>query len=124
MATNTTAKKTTATKTKPPTKEASTEIVAEVVAPREVLTKKDIIARAVEISGVKKKDARPSVEAALQVVLSSLADGTEVSVPPYGKIRIVKEKDIKGGKMITAKIRVTSGAGSIPVAAPLAEAEE
>jgi len=124
MATNTTAKKATATKTKPPTKEASTEIVAEVVAPREVLTKKDIIARAVEISGVKKKDARPSVEAALQVVLSSLADGTEVSVPPYGKIRIVKEKDIKGGKMITAKIRVTSGAGSIPVAAPLAEAEE
>jgi nucleoid DNA-binding protein len=56
-----------------------------VVAPRDVLTKKDLVARAVEISGVKKKDARPSVEAALQVVLSALAEGNEVNVPPMAR---------------------------------------
>ncbi len=124
MATKTTTKTTTAAKAKPAAKVAPSEVVAEVVAPREVLTKKDIIAQAVEISGVKKKDARPSVEAALQIVFSALANGTEVGVPPYGKIRIIKEKEINGGKMITAKIRVTSGAASIPAAAPLAETEE
>jgi nucleoid DNA-binding protein len=124
MAVKTTSKTKTTAKAKPAKVEAPSEIVAEVVAPRDVLTKKDIIARAVEISGVKKKDARPSVEAALQVVLSALAEGNEVNVPPYGKIRIVKEKAIKGGKMITAKIRINNGSASIPAEAPLAETEE
>ncbi len=109
---------------KPAAKIAPGEVVAEVVAPRDVLTKKEIVAQAVEISGTKKKDARPSVEAALQIVFSALADGVEISAPPFGKIRIVKEKEIKGGKMITAKIRINNGSASIPVAAPLAETEE
>jgi nucleoid DNA-binding protein len=124
MAVKTTSKTKTTAKAKPEKLTASSEVVAEVVALRDVLTKKDIVARAVEISGVKKKDARPSVEAALQVVLAALAEGNEVNVPPYGKIRIVKEKAIKGGKMITAKIRVNDGSASIPADAPLAETEE
>ena len=124
MAVKTTSKTKTTAKTKPKKVTAPSEVVAEVVAPRDVLTKKDLVARAVEISGVKKKDARPAVEAALQVVLSALAEGNEVNVPPYGKIRIVKEKAIKGGKMITAKIRVNDGSASIPADAPLAETEE
>lgn len=124
MAVKTTSKTKTTAKTKPEKVTAQSEVVAEVVAPRDVQTKKDIVTRAVEISGVKKKDARPSVEAALQVVLSALAEGNEVNVPPYGKIRIVKEKAIKGGKMITAKIRVNHGSASFPADAPLAETEE
>ena len=124
MAVKTTSKTKTTAKAKPEKLTASSEVVAEVVALRDVLTKKDIVARAVEISGVKKKDARPSVEAALQVVLAALAEGNEVNVPTYGKIRVVKEKAIKGGKMITAKIRVNDGSASIPADAPLAETEE
>lgn len=119
-----TSKTKTIAKTKPEKVIAPSEVVAEVVAPRDVLTKKDLVARVVEISGVKKKDARPSVEAALQIVLSALAEGNEVNVPPYSKIRIVKEKGIKGGKMITAKIRINDGSASIPADAPLAETEE
>ena len=124
MAVKTTSKTKTTLKTKPEKVPAPSEVVAEVVAPRDVLTKKDLVTRAIEISGVKKKDARPSVEAALQILLSALAEGKEVNVPPYGKIRIVKEKAIKGGKMITAKIRVNNGSASIPADAPLAETEE
>jgi nucleoid DNA-binding protein len=124
MAVKTTSKTKTTAKTKPEKVTAPNEVVAEVVAPRDVLTKKDLVARAVEITGVKKKDARPAVEAALQVVLSALAEGNEVNVPPYGTIRIVKEKAIKGGKMITAKIRINDGSASIPADAPLAETEE
>ena len=124
MAVKTTSKTSTTAKAKPEKLTAPSEVVAEVVALRDVLTKKDIVARAVEISGVKQKAARPSVEAALQVVLAALAEGNEVNVPPYGKIRIVKEKAIKGGKMITAKIRVNDRSASIPADAPLAETEE
>ncbi|NBR52792.1 MAG: hypothetical protein EBT91_04955 [Rhodobacteraceae bacterium] len=85
MAVKTTSKTKTTAKTKPEKVTAPSEVVAEVVAPRDVLTKKDLVARAVEISGVKKKDARPSVEAALQVVLSALAEGNEVNVPPMAR---------------------------------------
>ncbi len=94
------------------------------LAPRETLKKKDIVARAVEISGVKKKDARPAVEATVQVLFAALAEGKEIGFPPHGKIRIVKDREVPGGKMITAKIRVITGPASIPADVPLAETEE
>lgn len=124
MTTKTTSKTSAAGKAKPSAKPAPAEVVAEVIAARNVLKKKDIVDRAVEVSGVKKKDARPAVEAAISVVLAALAAGNDISFPPHGKIRIVKSKDVPGGQMITAKIRISSGAAKIPADAPLAETEE
>ena len=124
MAVKTTPKKSTAAKATTAAKTVKLEVVGEVLAPRETLKKKDIFERAVEISGVKKKDARPAVEAAIQIVFAAMAEGKEINFPPHGKIRIVKDKDVPGGKMITAKIRVTTGPASIPAVVPLAETEE
>ena len=121
MAVKTTPKKSTAAKAPAA---AKAEVVAEVIAARDVLKKNYIVDRAVGISGVKKKDARPAVEAAIRVVFAALAEGNEINLPPHGKIRIVKDKDVPGGKMITAKIRVTTGAAKIPADVPLAETEE
>ena len=47
-----------------------------------------------------------AVEAALAVIAETLRDGTELNLPPLGKLRIVKSKDIGGGAaVLTLKLR-------------------
>ena len=60
MAVKTTPKKSTAAKATTAAKTVKLEVVGEVLAPRETLKKKDIVERAVEISGVKKTPVRLS----------------------------------------------------------------
>ena len=69
------------------------------------LKKKELIDTVVERSGIKKKDAKPVVEAMLAVLGQKLADGRDMNLQPLGKIKINRVKDVQGGRVFVTKIR-------------------
>lgn len=77
-----------------------------------ILKLKDFVDRAADRSGVKKKDAKPAIEAALAVLAEAIEKGEELRLPPLGKLKIAKTRDVPGGKMITLKLRTGSGPGA------------
>lgn len=88
-----------------------------------LMKKKDLIDRVVVESGMKKKDVKPIVEATLEVLAKSLAEGESMNLPPLGKVMINRAKELPNAKVYITKIRQSSGAdtGGNP---PLAEAAE
>ena len=79
----------------------------------EVVKKPEFIDRVIARTSVKKKDAKPAIEAALAELADILAAGGEVVLPPMGKIKAVKVKDLgEGAQMLTLKLRtMKDGAG-------------
>lgn len=72
-----------------------------------VLVKKpELIANVAQRADIKKKDAKIAIEATLAAISELLEDGKDMNLPPLGKIRIVKSKDLDAGaKVFTTKIR-------------------
>ena len=62
---------------------------------------------------MKKRDAKPAIEAALAVLSEALINGEELNLPPMGKLRVMKSKDVgDGAKVLTLKLRtMKDGAG-------------
>ena len=92
-----------------------------------VLKKKELVERVVAASGVKKKDAKPVVEAMLAVLGESLASGRELNLAPLGKLRINRVEDKANGRVIVCKLRQPKDTGTgpdNPPNDPLAEAAE
>ncbi|WP_458790822.1 HU family DNA-binding protein [Yoonia sp. MH D7] len=79
----------------------------------ETVKKPEFIDRAVARTEVKKRDAKPAIEAALAVLAEALENGEELNLPPMGKLRVVKSKDVgDGAKVLTLKLRtMKDGAG-------------
>lgn len=94
------AKAVTAAKPKPVVVTETTPVVAD-----PAMKKKELIEAIVERSGIKKKDAKPVIEAMLDVLGKTLAEGRELNLQPLGKIKVNRTKDVQGGKVIIAKIR-------------------
>ncbi|MGH1578010.1 HU family DNA-binding protein [Planktotalea sp.] len=69
------------------------------------LKKKELIDTVTERSGIKKKDAKPVVEAMLAVLGQTLSEGREINLQPLGKVKINRTKEVQGGSVIIAKIR-------------------
>mgnify|MGYP005988850881 CR=1 FL=1 len=71
-----------------------------------VLKKPDLLDRAVERADVKRKDAKAAIEAALVVLAEALEAGDDINIPPLGKIKVIKTKDLSAGaKALTLKLR-------------------
>ena len=70
-----------------------------------VLRKKELIERVVARSGVKKKDAKPTIEAMLAVLGEALAAGEELNLQPLGKVMVKKTKELPNAKMMVCRIR-------------------
>ncbi len=79
----------------------------------EMLKKAEFLDRAVSRTDVKKRDAKPAIEAALAVLAEALSNGEELNLPPMGKLGVVKSKDLgEGAKVLTLKLRtMKDGAG-------------
>ena len=69
------------------------------------LKKTDLVDAVVERSGVKKKFAKPAIEAALAVLGEALAEGRDLNLRPLGKVKIQKSKELANGTVITTRIR-------------------
>ena len=79
----------------------------------EAMKKKDFIDRVVERSGVKKRDAKPAIEATMAELADLLAAGRDLNLPPMGKLKSVKSKEVgDGAQVLTLKLRtMKDGAG-------------
>ena len=62
-------------------------------------------------TNLKKRDVKPAVEAALAVIGEALRAGNELALPPLGKVRLVKTKELDGGAAVmTLKLRIPKNA--------------
>ncbi|WP_299288069.1 HU family DNA-binding protein [uncultured Tateyamaria sp.] len=69
------------------------------------MRKPELVDAVVAKTGMKKKDVKPIIEAALAVLGSALQSGRELNLEPMGKIKINREKKLPEGKVMHAKIR-------------------
>ncbi|WP_428541182.1 HU family DNA-binding protein [Profundibacter sp.] len=80
-----------------------------------VLRKKELIERVVVRSGVKKKDAKPAIEAMLAVLGEALAAGEDLNLQPLGKVMVKKTKELPNAKMMVCRIRQRNAEGDSKV---------
>jgi len=74
-----------------------------------VMRKKELIDLVVERSGLKKKDAKPIVEATLAILGEALAEARELNLQPLGKVKVRREKVMPNGRVLVTKIRQSMG---------------
>ncbi len=71
------------------------------------LRKRELIDKVVKRSGIKKKDAKPVVEAMLAELGETLAAGRDLALPPLGRVKINRRKDLPNGQVLIVKVRQT-----------------
>jgi hypothetical protein len=82
------------------------EAEAEATSSQAGLKLKDLIDSVATATGGKKPDVKKTVEATLAAIGEALATGKALTVPPLGKLRVVKNK----GPALTLKLRLADGA--------------
>lgn len=87
------------------------------------LKKRELIDLVVERSGIKKKDAKPVIEAMLAVLGETISSGRELNLQPLGKLRINRATERGNGRVIVCKLRQSLSRPGGPKD-PLAEAAE
>lgn len=70
------------------------------------LRKQELLAKVVSKSGVAKRDAKPVVEAMLDLMAEALRDGRDLNLNPMGKIIIKKSKPVSNGTVLTTRVRL------------------
>jgi hypothetical protein len=75
------------------------------------LKKKELLDEVVERSGIKKKFAKPVVEAMIDVLGEAISEGREINLQPFGKLKHQRTKDTSNAQIIVAKIRQSKAAG-------------
>ena len=80
---------------------------------------KDLHDRVAEKSGAKKKDIKPVVDAMLLVLGEALAAGESLILPPLGRLRVNRTKELVSGDVLILKLK-RAGVGK---AAPKARQE-
>lgn len=78
----------------------------------EEIKKKDIIDMVTERSGLKKKDAKPAVEAMIDILGELIAEGRDLNLPPLGKIKHQRTRDTANARIVMLKVRQGKSAGS------------
>ena len=70
-----------------------------------VLRKKELIDRVVARSGIKKKDAKPTIEAMLAVLGEALSKGEELNLHPMGKMKVTRVIEKPNAVVMVTKVR-------------------
>jgi DNA-binding protein HU-alpha len=70
-----------------------------------VLKKKELVERVAETAGVKKKTAKSVVEATLVELGAALTRGEALNLPPFGKVRVNRQRDAGGGEVLILRLR-------------------
>ena len=109
-ATKTAAKKPIKMVEKPAPKPSAKPLAKPTKVPEPVLTepelkKKELVDMVVVRSGIKKKDAKPVVEAMLAVLGETIASGRELNLQPLGKLRINRISAKDNANVIICKLR-------------------
>ncbi|WP_422029097.1 HU family DNA-binding protein [Roseovarius sp.] len=75
------------------------------------LKKRGLIDEVVKRSGVRKKFAKPVIEAMIDVLGEAISEGREVNLQPFGKIKQQRTKDTANARITVARIRQSKSAG-------------
>ena len=78
------------------------------------LKKKELIASVLQRSDVKKKYAKPVIEAMIEVIGEAIAAEREINLQPMGKIKPQRSRDSATARVVMAKIRQNKPAGAGP----------
>ncbi|WP_247743399.1 HU family DNA-binding protein [Shimia sp. R10_1] len=70
-----------------------------------VLRKRELIEAVVMRSGVKKRDVKPAVEAALAILGETLAAGQGLNLPELGKLKIQNSKSVDDVQVVNLRLR-------------------
>lgn len=75
--------------------------------------KPEFVERVVARSGLKKRDIKAALDAVLAELAETLLRGDEIALPPMGRIRTIKTREVGGGAhVMTLKLRtMKEGAG-------------
>ena len=102
---------------------ATEEAAVAAAAPVSVLKKKDLVERVAKRTAAKKSEARDIVDAVLAELGAALARGDELNLPPLGKAKVNKTRDIAQGEVLIVKLR-RSAEGKETGETPLADTDE
>ncbi|MDZ7711498.1 MAG: HU family DNA-binding protein [Roseovarius sp.] len=69
------------------------------------LKRQELLAQVVARSEVKKKFAKPVLEAALALIGEALAEGRDLNLAPMGKVKINRTRQMANGRVMAARIR-------------------
>lgn len=72
---------------------------------RPTLRRKELVDRVVAATGAKKKAVRDIVEATLKVLGEALAADESLALPPFGKARVNRHRDLATGEVMTVRLR-------------------
>lgn len=76
--------------------------------------KKELIDSVLARTGVKKKYAKPVIEAMIDVLGDAIGEGREVNLQPMGKIKPQRTKDGQNARIVMAKIRQNKQSAAAP----------
>lgn len=94
---------------------APTTVVVELPLPEDggvTLKKKELVDLVVARSGVRKRDVKPVIEAALSILGEALSEGRELNLQPLGKLKVTRMKKGGNGQIINARVRQPEEGGS------------
>jgi DNA-binding protein HU-alpha len=69
------------------------------------LKRQELLAQVVKRADIKKKLAKPVLDAALAVIGEALAEGRDLNLAPLGKVKINRVRELGKGRVIIARIR-------------------
>lgn len=76
-----------------------------------VMKKKELIDAVVARSGVKKRDAKPAIEAALAILGEALVEGRVLNLPPFGKAKVQNSKELHDATVLNVRMRRKTSMG-------------
>ncbi len=69
------------------------------------MRKRELVDAVVDRCGIKKRYAKPAVEAALAILGEALEEGRSLQMPPLGRVKVQRSKELEDGQVIVAKVR-------------------
>lgn len=76
------------------------------------LRKRELMERVIERSEIKKRDAKPVIEAMLAVLGETLAEGRGLNLEPLGKLRVNRTVEKVGHRIVVSRLRQKLDAGA------------
>lgn len=92
-----------------------------------VLGKRELVDLVVAASGIKKRAAKPVIEAMLKELGDALSRGETLNLQPFGKGIVKNRKDLENAEVVELRLRrskLALKAAETPATDPLAEAAE
>jgi len=70
-----------------------------------VLKKKELLQMVAERSNLNNNKVKPVLEAMLEVLGEAIAEGRELNLQPFGRVKINRQKEVGNARVTIAKIR-------------------